>query len=109
MQEALTAYNHELAASGLPALRLGIGVHRGEAIAGIVGSHELLEFTVIGGTVNLASRVERLTRELGVDILVTEAVRQGLDPRFELEAQAPRRVRGLSEPVVSYAVRPHPR
>jgi adenylate cyclase len=105
MQRALAAYNEELVARGSPALRLAIGIHRGDAIAGVIGSHELLEFTVIGSTINLASRVERLTRVHGADILITGAVRAGLDPRFALEELPPTRVRGVSEPVVTYAVK----
>lgn len=105
MQEELRAYNAELAARDLPALRVGIGINSGPAIAGVIGSHELLEFTVIGRTVNLAARVERLTREHGADILVTTAVRDSLDPRYVLEELPARSVRGVAEPVVTYAVR----
>ena len=104
MQQSVAAFNRELAERGLPALRLGIGIHRGPAIAGIIGSDALMEFTVIGQTVNLASRVERLTRSHGADILITAAVRSGLDPRFVLEALPARAVRGVSDPVVTYAV-----
>jgi adenylate cyclase len=105
MQQALAAYNDQLAARQLPALRAGIGIHRGVAIAGVIGSHELLEFTVIGRTVNLAARVEGLTRVHAADILVTADVRAELDPRFLLEELPPCQVRGVSEPVVTYAVR----
>jgi adenylate cyclase len=105
MQRALAAYNGELAGRGLPALRLGVGIHRGPAIAGVIGSHELMEFTVIGQTVNLASRIERLTRIHRADILVSAAVRPALDPHFVLEEFPPLDVRGVSEPVVTYAVR----
>jgi len=105
MQRALAAYNQELEASALPTLQLGVGIHRGVAIAGVIGSQALVEFTVIGRTVNLASRVERLTREIPADILITASVREGLDPRFVLEELPARTVRGVSEPVVTYAVR----
>jgi adenylate cyclase len=105
MQQALNLYNEELAQRGLPRLRLGIGIHSGPAVAGVIGSHELLEFTVIGHTVNLASRVERLTRVHAAGILVTADVRAQLDPRFVLEELPAREVRGVSEAVVTYAVR----
>src|SRR5215468_430120 len=104
MQRALAAYNEELTARGLPTLRLGIGVHRGIVVAGMIGSNTLVEFTAIGQTVNLASRVERLTREHHADILITAAVRELLDPRFVVAELPPRAVRGISEPVVTYAV-----
>lgn len=105
MHEALAAYNQELALRDLPALRLGIGIHCGPAIAGVIGSHELLEFTVIGRTVNLAARVERLTRLHQASILITGAVRDALDPRYLLEELPAKQVRGVVEPVVTYAVR----
>ena len=104
MREALVKYNDELTHAGLPTLRIGIGLHRGVAVAGVVGSEELVEFTVIGSTVNLASRVEHLTRRHAVDILVTAAVREVLDARFALRELPPMAVSGISAPVVTYAV-----
>jgi adenylate cyclase len=104
MREALVKYNEELARAGLPTLRIGIGLHRGVAVAGIIGSEELVEFTVIGSAVNLASRVEHLTRRHAVDILVTAAVREVLDARFALRELPPMAVSGISAPVVTYAV-----
>jgi len=77
---------------------------RSSAIAGVIGSHELMEFTVIGQTVNLASRIERLTRVHDVGVLVSAAARERLDPRFALQAMPAREVRGVSEPVPTFAV-----
>jgi adenylate cyclase len=104
MQAALAAYNDELAAQGLAPLRLGIGVHRGVAVAGIVGSDQLMEFTVIGSTVNLAARVEHLTRTHGVGVLITAAVRAAIDARFAVRELPAAPAPGISEPVVTYAV-----
>lgn len=104
MREALKEYNEELAQTGRPALQVGIGLHRGGAVAGIIGSEELVEFTVIGSTVNLAARVEHLTRRHAVDILITSAVREVLDARFRLRALPPAAVAGISAPVATYAV-----
>ncbi len=104
MRRALAAYNQELAARGLPALRFGVGIHRGTAIAGVIGSHELLEFTVVGRTVNLAARIEGLTRVHQTDILISPAVRAALDPRFVVAELPPHDVRGVADPVTTYAV-----
>jgi class 3 adenylate cyclase len=104
MRKALEEYNEVLASAGQPPLRIGIGLHRGEAVAGLIGSEELVEFTVIGNTVNVASRVEHLTRQHAVDILITAAVREVLDARFALRELPPATVAGLTEPVVTYSI-----
>lgn len=104
MREALKQYNQSLAEKGLPQLAVGIGIHTGEVVAGVMGSDRLIEFTVIGDPVNTAARVESLTRTHGVDILITEAVQRTLDRRFALRAMPPLMVKGKSEPVATYAV-----
>ncbi len=104
MRAELEAYNRELASDALPRLRVGIGLHRGSGIAGLVGSPELMQFTVVGTVVNVAARVQALTREHDVDILVTPSVKQALDPRFALRELPPRQLKGISEPVTTYAV-----
>lgn len=104
MREALARYNETLVARGLPALSFGVGIHTGDVVAGVMGSDRLMEFTVIGDPVNLAARVEALTRIHGVDILVTSEVQKALDPRFVLRAMPPAVVKGKTEAVATYAV-----
>jgi len=74
-------------------------------LAGLIGSRERMEYGFVGRTVNLAARVQALTRTHKVDILVTEALRAELDTRFLLEPMRPEPVKGIPEPVVTYAVR----
>ena len=104
MRAAIREYSAELAAEGLPPLAVGIGIHRGPGLAGLVGSRERMEYAFVGRTVNLAARVQTLTRTHQVDILVTEALREQLDPRFMLRAMPAESVKGIAEPVVTYAV-----
>jgi adenylate cyclase len=105
MRSAIREYNAELAREGLPPLGVGIGIHRGPGLAGLVGSRERMEYGFVGRTVNVAARVQALTRTHQVDILVTEALRAELDSRFELAAMPAETVKGIAEPVVTYAVR----
>lgn len=104
MRTALATYNEELAAQGWPRLGIGIGLHRGPLVAGVVGSAELMEYTVIGDTVNTASRIEGLTRKLGTDILVSASVQERLDDRFALRECEAMEVKGKADRIRTYAV-----
>lgn len=104
MRRELEDYNKELADRGLPSLGIGVGLHRGTGVAGLVGSRELMQYAFVGRTVNVAARVQDLTRSCDADILVTEAVREGLDPRFVVRPMAAAALRGIEKPVVTYAV-----
>lgn len=105
MRAAIRDYSVELVREGLPPLAVGIGIHRGPGLAGLVGSRERMEYAFVGRTVNLAARVQALTRTHQVDILVTEALRAELDTRFVLAPMPAEPVKGIAEPVVTYAVR----
>ncbi len=105
MREELRAYNMELARDGLPPLALGIGIHRGPGLAGLIGSRERMEFGFVGPTVAMAARVQTLTRIHDADILVTEALRAELDAGFELAPMPAEMVKGIAEPVATWAVR----
>jgi len=104
MRASLARYNESLRERGLPALSFGVGVHCGAVIAGLVGSEEMQEFTVLGDVVNVASRVEALTRRLGGDILVTREVRGVLGDRFQMTEMPPADIKGKSLPVHTWAI-----
>ncbi|UCE85695.1 MAG: adenylate/guanylate cyclase domain-containing protein [Deltaproteobacteria bacterium] len=104
MRAALATYNRELRAEGLPELSIGVGLQRGTGVVGLVGSRELMEFAFVGRAVNVAARVQGLTRQLGADIIVTEGVRRALDPRFALRALPPTEVKGIEKPIAIHAV-----
>jgi class 3 adenylate cyclase len=104
MRKAVRKYNEELARQNLPKLDVRIGVHKGTVVAGVVGSSENLEYTVIGDVVNTAARIENLTRKHGVDILISADVRLALDGRFEVRELPSEYVKGKAEPIVTFAV-----
>jgi adenylate cyclase len=102
-QEALrfqSWMDERFAGRGLPAFDIGIGVHSGPAVSGNVGIEERIEYSVIGDTVNTASRIEGLTRVTGCRILVSSQALAAAGPgvRTGLRAELP--VKGKSEPVV---------
>ena len=74
MLTALDAWNEERRASGEPLLAIGIGLNYGPAVLGDVGSEHSFSFTVIGDTVNTASRLQALTRSLETPLVVGDAL-----------------------------------
>jgi adenylate cyclase len=104
MRAALAAYNARLRAEGLPALTAGIGIHRGPVVAGLIGNAALMEYGVIGRTVNVAARIEGLTRAYATDVLVTDAVAAHLDDRFRLRRMPPAELKGIAGAVLTFAV-----
>lgn len=99
MRQRLMALNHRLEAQGLPTLNCGIGLHTGDLVAGTIGSTQRLEYTVIGDTVNVASRLESLTRQYPFPILLSETTRLALSAPAALRSVATATVKGRKEPI----------
>jgi adenylate cyclase len=86
-----------------PPIRVGIGIHAGEAFCGVLGDEERLEFTILGDAVNVAARIEQATKQFGAPLLVSEAVVQEAlcDAGWREVAREP--LRGRSVPVGIFA------
>lgn len=100
MIEAVEAWNKERPSQ---ALRVGIGIHMGEAVTGIVGSPRRKEYTVIGDTVNLAARLEQLTKETGAQVLVSNSVHSAVPVDGAVDL-GPLAIRGYDEKVQVWRV-----
>lgn len=98
MRDSIAAWNDGRAKAGLPTLGVGIGVHYGDVFAGAIGDEQRLEFATLGDTVNVAQRVESLTRALDAALLVTKELLDaaGADPAA-WEALPPQPVKGRRE------------
>ena len=88
--------------------KIGIGINSGPAIVGSIGSPKRQEYTAIGDTVNIAARVEALTKSVGQLLLVTEATRQllpdGMPNGVPLTRLPSQTVKGKSQPLQVFAV-----
>src|SRR6266508_886124 len=104
MGETLAGLNRRWQTEGLPPLRMGLGIHTGEVFAGNVGRAGKVKYAVVGDTVNLASRVESLNKELGTTMLVTEAAYRAAGLDLEVRDRGPISVKGRAEPVRVYEV-----
>jgi adenylate cyclase len=104
MLTRLRAFNSESAANGWPSIDIGIGVHSGPVIAGNVGSAKKMEYTVIGDTVNTASRIEQLNKQLRSRMLISAATHSLVEPSVETRRHGPVTVKGKSEAIYVYEV-----
>ena len=104
MRKRLDLFNKKLEEEGHGALRHGIGIYTGQALAANIGSPDRLSYALVGETVNLASRLQDLTKELGRDILISANTRTGLGDEFTVKPLPPTTVKGKTQPVEIYAL-----
>jgi adenylate cyclase len=102
-RQAMVALNEKNSETGRAPLNYGIGVHVGDVMYGNIGSRTRLDFTVIGPAVNMASRLENLTKQLGRTVLLSRAFADFVESDFDLERVGEYPVRGFNDPIELFA------
>lgn len=104
MRHSLMEFNVGRGSERKPIIRIGCGINTGAVVAGQIGSEKRMEYTVIGDTVNFASRTESLNKPLGTDILITENTYLLIKDKVLVEEMPSVTVKGKEKPVRIYAV-----
>ena len=105
MRKALVEVNEDFKKEGFPEVHFGIGIHTGPVFAGTIGAENRMEYTVIGDTVNTASRLESLCKTYTKDLILSEASAEKLgkeDSKLSFVAEA--EIRGKSQPMKLYTL-----
>jgi adenylate cyclase len=97
MLDEVEKMNKDWEGTGRPVVKIGCGIHTGEATCGVVGAERRLEYTVIGDTVNLSARLESTTKEFGVPILISEPTALLLGDEYEVQPLGEAKVKGKTK------------
>jgi adenylate cyclase len=104
MRRELEKFNTTIAQKGGNPVRHGIGVNTGVVLAANIGSPDRLAYSLVGDTVNVASRIQDLTKDFDCDILLSETTRHRLGQGFVVKEFTPTRVKGKQAPLTLYAL-----
>jgi adenylate cyclase len=104
MREEVARLCAKWASEGKPGIDIGIGIHTGYAVIGNIGSEKRIEYTAIGDAVNVAARIEQLTKELKTPILISETTVAAIREQFNFKALGPQAIRGRTETIDVYTI-----
>ncbi len=104
MRKRLVQFNKKRGDEDNPVIRMGCGINSGPVIAGQIGSLDRMEYTIIGDTVNLASRIEALNKPFGTDILITSGMRESVEDVYDIVLMQKIMVKGKESTQEIYAV-----
>ncbi len=102
MRQMLTKVNEKLSSLGYEQIDIGIGIHTGKVILGNIGSSKKLDYTVIGDSVNLASRIEGITKQYGVPLIISEDTYNELSEKLPCLVVDAVRLKGKQHPIKLY-------
>jgi len=106
MIEAIAALNRELAAEGLPGIAIGVGLNTGRCVVGNMGSDQRFDYSALGDSVNLASRLESSSKELGVSIVIGPETARQIGDRLPLVPLETIHVKGKQEAITVHTIAP---
>jgi adenylate cyclase len=104
MKKRLKTLNTQLRKVGMSDLRHGIGIHTGRVVAANIGSSDRMSYSLVGDTVNIASRIQDANKRLKTDILISDDTQKGLRKKYNIKNLPPVSLKGVGRAVSLKAI-----